>query len=51
MSDQDKAEYESLLDVSGTGVMGYVEIPSINVSLPIYHGTRQYNTSDRCWPY
>ena len=35
MSDQDKAEYESLLDVSGTGVMGYVEIPSINVSLPI----------------
>lgn len=39
MSDQDKAEYESLLDVSGTGVMGYVEIPSINVSLPIYHGT------------
>ena len=39
MSDQDKAEYESLLDVSGTGVMGYVEIPSIKVSLPIYHGT------------
>ena len=39
MSDSDRAEYESLLDVSGTGVMGYVEIPSINVSLPIYHGT------------
>ena len=35
MSDSDRAEYESLLDVSGTGVMGYVEIPSINVSLPI----------------
>jgi sortase A len=39
MSDSDRAEYESLLDVSGTGVMGYVEIPSINVLLPIYHGT------------
>lgn len=39
MTDEQKAEYESLLDVSGTGVMGYVEIPSINVSLPIYHGT------------
>lgn len=39
MSDSDRAEYESLLDVSGTGVMGYVEILSINVSLPIYHGT------------
>ncbi len=39
MTDEQRAEYESLLDVSGTGVMGYVEIPSINVSLPIYHGT------------
>ncbi|MEE8677650.1 MAG: class C sortase [Olsenella sp.] len=39
MSDAEKAEYESLLDVTGTGIMGYVEIPKINVSLPIYHGT------------
>ena len=34
-----KAEYESLLDISGQGVMGYIEIPEIDVSLPIYHGT------------
>ncbi len=34
-----KEEYEKQLDVSGTGVMGYVEIPSIRCSLPIYHGT------------
>lgn len=33
------AQYEDLLNVSGTGVMGYVEIPSINCTLPIYHGT------------
>lgn len=39
MTDAEKAEYESLLDVTGTGIMGYVEIPKINVSLPIYHGT------------
>ncbi len=32
-------EYWSLLDVDGTGVMGYVEIPSIGVRLPLYHGT------------
>lgn len=32
-------EYESLLDVSGTGIMGYVEIPRLNITLPIYHGT------------
>ncbi len=32
-------EYWQLLDVAGTGVMGYVEIPSIDVRLPLYHGT------------
>lgn len=32
-------EYQSLLDLSGTGIMGYVEIPTISVYLPIYHGT------------
>ncbi len=31
-------EYNSLLDVSGSGVMGYVEIKKINVQLPLYHG-------------
>lgn len=33
------AEYEATLDISGTGIMGYVQIPTINVNLPIYHGT------------
>ncbi|MCD8381080.1 MAG: class C sortase [Lachnospiraceae bacterium] len=31
--------YWDLLDVSGTGVMGYITIDKINVQLPIYHGT------------
>ena len=31
--------YEDILNISGTGIMGYVSIPSINVELPIYHGT------------
>ena len=31
--------YEGQLDVTGTGIMGYVNIPKINVNLPIYHGT------------
>ncbi len=39
LSDSQKNEYEQLLDVSGIGVMGYIEIPEISVSLPIYHGT------------
>lgn len=39
LSASQKNEYEQLLDVSGIGVMGYIEIPEISVSLPIYHGT------------
>ena len=33
------AEYAGLLNVTGRGIMGYVSIPKINVTLPIYHGT------------
>ena len=39
LSEEQKAEYESLLNISGQGVMVYIEIPEIDVSLPIYHGT------------
>lgn len=38
LTDEEREEYESLLDVSGNGIMGYIEILSIKVSLPIYHG-------------
>lgn len=31
--------YDSILDVTGTGSMGYIDIPKISVHLPIYHGT------------
>lgn len=41
LSEEQRQEYESLLDISGLGIMGYIEIPSINVSLPIYHGTEE----------
>ena len=39
LTEEQKAEYDSLLDLNGTGIMGYIEIPAIDVSLPIYHGT------------
>lgn len=39
MDEKEQKEYESLLNVGGTGIMGYVEIPKIQVSLPIYHGS------------
>lgn len=38
LSKKEEEEYNKILDISGTGIMGYIEIPSIKVSLPIYHG-------------
>jgi sortase A len=32
-------DYYDVLDVSGTGVMGYITIPQLNLQLPVYHGT------------
>lgn len=41
MTEEEKQEYESLLNVSGNGIMGYIEIPAIDCSLPVYHGTNE----------
>ena len=41
LSDEQKIEYKNVLDVDGTGIMAYIDIPKINVSLPIYHGVDQ----------
>ena len=39
MTDEEMDEYEKQLNVDGTGNMGFISIPKINVDLPIYHGT------------
>lgn len=33
--------YQSILNVNGSGMMGYIRIPKIKVELPIYHGTSE----------
>ena len=38
MSEEEIAAYEKELDITGTGIMGYITIPKIHVELPIYHG-------------
>lgn len=38
LTEEERQEYDSLLNIEGNGIMGYLEVPSINVSLPIYHG-------------
>ena len=36
---ESSAEYQSLLNPNGDGIMGIIEIPKIGVRLPVYHGT------------
>ena len=33
--------YDEILDLTGTGIMGYITVPAMNVELPIYHGTSE----------
>ena len=42
LSDEEFGRYRDTLRLTGSGVIGYIEIPSIDVSLPIYHGTDDY---------
>ena len=39
MSKKQMKEYDALLSINDTGIMGYIDIPKINIQLPIYHGT------------
>ena len=39
LTDEEREEYNATLNLSETGMMAYIEIPKINCTLPIYHGT------------
>ena len=41
MTEAERAEYESLLNVSRNGIIGYIQIEKINCTLPVYHGTAE----------
>ena len=41
MTDAQKEEYNKMLRIDGTEVMGYISIPKIHVKLPMYHGTEE----------
>ena len=38
---QDVPGYADALNIAGSGIMGYITIPQIQVQLPIYHGTSE----------
>lgn len=39
LTDEEKEEYSEYLKVDDSGIMAYIDIPVIDCSLPIYHGT------------
>ena len=40
-SEEQQAQYQELLNISGVGIMAYIEVPKIDIRLPIYHGTAE----------
>ena len=41
LTDEEMEEYNTILDPTGTGIIGYLEIENIGVNLPIYHGVEE----------
>jgi len=41
LNEDQQQRYQALLNLSGNGMMGYLEVPCIDVSLPIYHGVEE----------
>lgn len=39
LTEEQQAQYPTLLNIGNDGIMGYIEIPKIGVTLPLYHGT------------
>ena len=44
------SNYEEILDISGSGIMGYITIPKIGIELPIYHSIRDEVLNIACGP-
>ena len=41
LTEQEEKEYKLMLSMYDDGMMGYIEIPSIECRLPVYHGTEE----------
>ena len=39
LTDEQKTAYDQILNVGDMGIMGYIEVPAIGITLPVYHGT------------
>lgn len=41
MSEEELADYHDQLNLTGNGIMGYIDIPSIHVTLPVHHSVEE----------
>ena len=41
LTEKEQKLYNSILNINDSGIMGYIDIPKINIELPIYHGTSE----------
>ena len=41
LDEDEEKEYKEQLDIGTSGIMGYIDIPKIDVMLPIYHGIEE----------
>ena len=41
LSEEQQAQYQALFNLDGHGIMGYIEIPSLSQTMPLYHGTEE----------
>ena len=39
LTDEEKTTYNEELNIDGSGIMGYIKIQKIQITLPLYHGT------------
>lgn len=39
LNEEEKKRYNHILNITKTGIMAYIEIPKLNVYMPVYHGT------------
>lgn len=48
VSESDKEYINTILNIYGTGMIGYIEIPKIDIYLPIFHGTEEKVLQSGC---
>jgi len=41
LSEEQQEKYEQIFNLDGQGIMGYIELPTLSQTMPVYHGTEE----------